>query len=333
MPSLLRAESELQAQADALLECLALRPCLARYGRLLVVGAKAMGLLVDRDIDLHVYPPTLSLGVWLEVTRALAALPGVQSLRLHNLWDYAAPDFEWREPGRPRNRGYLTELSFLRIPASAGVWHIDLWLLPDGEPDEAADWVGRMATAVAGDPGLRPAILRMKNDLVDLALPRRLPSVCVYRAAIEDGARDLPALVEALRAREPGFANLLAGALAAPTGGRTAAQAREEMVGEKLVRDGIPALMAARGQSGRLRMADRNEMHGLLLAKVREEAGEVIASGGQVDEVADLIDVLEALVELGGGTVADILEARAAKRRRNGGFGRGCVLQAPGRPT
>lgn len=199
---LLRDEAELQREADALLGQLQLLPRLARHGRVGVVGAKAMGVLVARDIDLHLQPPALSPASWLAVVADLAEVPGIQAMRLHNLWDYGPPDFAWRPPGQPRHRGYLTELPYLRAPGSPLAWHVDLWLLPPG-PDEAAALAERWRAAAGQDRGLRPATLQLKRAIATLHLPRRLPSVLVYRAAPDDGVRTMPDLVAALQRREP----------------------------------------------------------------------------------------------------------------------------------
>jgi len=77
-------------------------------------------------------------------------------------------------------------------------------MVPPGAPDEAL--AGRLRAAAECDPALRPALLQLKAALAPLHLPRRIPSVWVYRAALDDGARDIPALAAALRRREPELA-------------------------------------------------------------------------------------------------------------------------------
>lgn len=173
-----------------------------------------MGVLVARDIDLHLQPPALCSRAWLAVVTDLAEVRGIQSIRLHNLWDYGPPNFAWRPPGQPRHRGYLTELPYLRAPGSPLPWNVDLWLLPPG-PDEAAALAERWRAAASQDPGLRPATLQLKRSVAALHLPRPLPSVLVYRAALDDGVRTMPALVATLRRREPALGRGLEAAWAA----------------------------------------------------------------------------------------------------------------------
>lgn len=96
----------------------------------------------------------------------------------------------------------------------------------------------------------------------------------------------------------------------------------------KLVRDGIPDQMARSGRPGWFRAAPWQERPDLLLRKVREEAAEVAASGGDVEEVADLLEVLAALAEQLGLGPGEIEAARAGKRGRSGDFVEGWVLRA-----
>lgn len=94
----------------------------------------------------------------------------------------------------------------------------------------------------------------------------------------------------------------------------------------KLVRDRIPELMATQGQPARFRVVPPHDLPALLLAKVQEEAAEVVASGGSAAEIADLLEVLEALARCRGYPAVAVSEVRAEKFRSRGGFERGLVL-------
>ena len=94
----------------------------------------------------------------------------------------------------------------------------------------------------------------------------------------------------------------------------------------KLVRDRIPELMATQGQPARFRAAEARDMPELLLAKVQEEAAEVVASGGSITEVVDLLEALDALARCHGYLADEVMEQRARKFRGRGGFERGFVL-------
>ena len=95
---------------------------------------------------------------------------------------------------------------------------------------------------------------------------------------------------------------------------------------EKLVRDRIPEVMAARGQVGTFRSAGPEDILPLLLAKVQEEAAEVATSNGSAEEIADIIEVLEALAAHCGYSQEQLQALREEKRRVRGGFRLGVVL-------
>ena len=95
---------------------------------------------------------------------------------------------------------------------------------------------------------------------------------------------------------------------------------------EKLVRDRIPEVMAAQERVGRFRLAGPEEVLPLLLAKVQEEAAEVAASNGSAEEIADRIEVLEALAVHRGYPQKELQALREEKRRIRGGFERGLIL-------
>ncbi len=97
---------------------------------------------------------------------------------------------------------------------------------------------------------------------------------------------------------------------------------------EKLVRDQIPATIAAAGAVPHVRRAEAADMVPLLIRKLGEEAAEVAASGQPPDpeEIADVLEVLRALaVRLGLGW-ADIERPCAAKRAERAGFTEDWIL-------
>lgn len=94
---------------------------------------------------------------------------------------------------------------------------------------------------------------------------------------------------------------------------------------EKLVRDGIPAIMRRDGIVPKLRVAARGERLFLLLAKLREEAAEFEANPC-VEELADLGEVLVALRLEIGVTSRELEETRSRKAEERGSFRDGVVL-------
>jgi len=104
---------------------------------------------------------------------------------------------------------------------------------------------------------------------------------------------------------------------------------------EKLVRDGIPEVIRASGHEPLYRVADESERRALLLDKLREEAQEaaVAAHDGELlSELADLAEVMCALLNESGWTLSDLRTAMSAKNAERGAFRLGLVLQMDDAP-
>jgi predicted house-cleaning noncanonical NTP pyrophosphatase (MazG superfamily) len=90
----------------------------------------------------------------------------------------------------------------------------------------------------------------------------------------------------------------------------------------KLVRDGIPGIVRARGGMPLTRVAEPSEYAALLRAKLTEEAGEAAAAGRHelAGELADVLEVVTAIADDAGLSPQDLEAARAAKAASRGGF-------------
>ncbi|MEO0759754.1 MAG: nucleoside triphosphate pyrophosphohydrolase [Cyanobacteria bacterium J06648_16] len=91
----------------------------------------------------------------------------------------------------------------------------------------------------------------------------------------------------------------------------------------KLVRDGIPRLIAEAGKACETRVLGEAEYRRALRAKLLEEAEEVQAAETVADVVAELADVAEvmaALMDAYGIDPAQVRLAQDAKRAERGGF-------------
>ncbi|WP_305788306.1 nucleoside triphosphate pyrophosphohydrolase [Symbioplanes lichenis] len=99
----------------------------------------------------------------------------------------------------------------------------------------------------------------------------------------------------------------------------------QRIVHGKLVRDRIPGIITAHGQTAKVRVLKAHELLPALIAKLHEEADEVASAGPatRLGELADVHEVLAALtVAALGFTQADVEEAAARKRAERGGFTR-----------
>ncbi len=95
---------------------------------------------------------------------------------------------------------------------------------------------------------------------------------------------------------------------------------------DKLVRDRIPEIIAAKGQQCATHTADTQEYEAKLREKLQEEVAEYLASGSE-DELADILEVVHALGALAGHTHNSLEALRADKAIKRGGFTKRIVLE------
>ncbi|MGH3655704.1 MAG: nucleoside triphosphate pyrophosphohydrolase [Micromonosporaceae bacterium] len=96
----------------------------------------------------------------------------------------------------------------------------------------------------------------------------------------------------------------------------------------KLVRDRIPELMKADGESPQTRIAQGEEYPALLRLKLLEEVQEFLDSG-DAGELVDVIEVVHALARDKGVEPEKLEQLRVAKQTDRGGFTTGTVLVVP----
>jgi predicted house-cleaning noncanonical NTP pyrophosphatase (MazG superfamily) len=98
----------------------------------------------------------------------------------------------------------------------------------------------------------------------------------------------------------------------------------------KLVRDRIPEIIAAEGRRATTHVLDLKDYRAALLAKLVEEAREAAAHASDaqlLSELADVVEVVRALVTAVGATCGGILELAADKRSSRGGFDKRIFLE------
>jgi len=99
------------------------------------------------------------------------------------------------------------------------------------------------------------------------------------------------------------------------------------MTYNKLVRDKIPEVIKNKGQVPRIRVLTEEEYVGELLKKLVEEAEELRASGGSIEERADVAEVLDALDKTIGWSGEEVMHAQEAKRVARGAFTKRLFLE------
>ncbi len=93
----------------------------------------------------------------------------------------------------------------------------------------------------------------------------------------------------------------------------------------KLVRDNIPEIIRASGRQAEVRELNLREFQEYLDIKLQEELNEYLVSG-DVEELADLVEVVQAIVIHKGITPVAFEKIRLAKRQERGGFEKRLLL-------
>ncbi|MHA2140926.1 MAG: nucleoside triphosphate pyrophosphohydrolase [Candidatus Thorarchaeota archaeon] len=97
---------------------------------------------------------------------------------------------------------------------------------------------------------------------------------------------------------------------------------------EKLVRDRIPEIIKNSGSAPHVRVVSGSELDKFIRLKIVEEAQELLSSGAN-EEIADIFEILEALLVHRSIEGVTIEEVRLKKREERGGFEKGFVLEMP----
>ena len=95
----------------------------------------------------------------------------------------------------------------------------------------------------------------------------------------------------------------------------------------KLIRDRIPEIITANGQNANIRVLSDEEYAAALEKKLTEEIGEYLESKEPV-ELADVLEVVQALAEQHGVSFDELLAIKAEKQRKNGAFKKKLFLES-----
>ena len=96
----------------------------------------------------------------------------------------------------------------------------------------------------------------------------------------------------------------------------------------KLVRDKIPAIIEASASRATFKVLDEVDYADMLDKKLAEELDEYLAaeSVDQVGELADLVEVVYAILESRGITIEEFEKVRIEKKEQRGGFSERLLL-------
>lgn len=87
----------------------------------------------------------------------------------------------------------------------------------------------------------------------------------------------------------------------------------------KLVRDYIPEIIEKNGQTAYVTVLGDEEYEKALEEKLKEEVNEYI-SDNSVEELADILEVLDAILQFRNITWEDVMDAKKKKKEHRGGF-------------
>lgn len=96
----------------------------------------------------------------------------------------------------------------------------------------------------------------------------------------------------------------------------------------KLIRDRIPEIIAADGGKAVTRVLDNAEYRVALEHKLLEEVQELRHGANKAEEIADIYEVLDALIAANGFSARDLQALKKKKRAERGGFEKRFFLES-----
>jgi len=108
---LLKLEKDRQEESDFVLQKIGLLNILIKYGEVNVVGAKALGLMIAKDIDISVVVEKIDYGRWKMLVGELMTTPGVRKVTAIDYYNY--DDQNRYDPGNGQKYSLYVEMDTL----------------------------------------------------------------------------------------------------------------------------------------------------------------------------------------------------------------------------
>ena len=100
----------------------------------------------------------------------------------------------------------------------------------------------------------------------------------------------------------------------------------KRIIHNKLVRDKIPEIIENSGKCAVIRTLSRDEYLEMLDRKLTEELNEYL-SDKSMEEIADLLEVIHAVVKARGSSMEEVEKIRLQKKEKRGGFEKKIFLE------
>jgi predicted house-cleaning noncanonical NTP pyrophosphatase (MazG superfamily) len=104
----------------------------------------------------------------------------------------------------------------------------------------------------------------------------------------------------------------------------------KKTVHNKLIRDNVPELLSERGIECSIKVLQEHEYIDALQKKLQEEVTEFFTAKGkehQIEELADVLEVVRALVAVTGATMDELENVRLEKGKKRGAFQKRLFLE------
>lgn len=98
------------------------------------------------------------------------------------------------------------------------------------------------------------------------------------------------------------------------------------MIYNKLVRDKIPEIIASKNKKYNIKYLKDDELKDALNNKLLEEANEFIESDHDIEEMADIFEVIGAILDLNNWTYDMVSQVQLDKVKARGAFEKGIFL-------
>ncbi len=197
---LLQLQQSLQDDADWVLQKINLLQTLSQYGDVNVVGAKALGLLIARDIDISVVVPTVQLENWAELVKNLMITPHIRRVTAIDYYHYDKHHRYNPDEGEKYSLYVSMEKLLGQEQDETNSWECQIHLIKANKFD--ADFLNDMKEKLTEEK--RVIILQLKywaNEVNKVLKEEskgnfKIPSMAIYTAVLEKGIKTIPEFVE-----------------------------------------------------------------------------------------------------------------------------------------